>query len=115
MMVSMGPTTATITFEEFERMPEQPGKQELLRGELIELPPADLLHARIARAIFRLVDTALATAQERGQATELGEAFPEVGYKLLNSGYVQPDVSVTHANQPSGKYFEGAPAIAIEV
>ena len=30
----MGTTQATMTFAEFERMPERPGKQELLRGEL---------------------------------------------------------------------------------
>jgi Uma2 family endonuclease len=37
-----------MRFEEFERMPEQAGKQELLRAELIELPPADPNHSEIA-------------------------------------------------------------------
>jgi len=35
----MGATTTRLTFEEFERLPEQPGKRELLKGELIEVPP----------------------------------------------------------------------------
>jgi Uma2 family endonuclease len=36
-----------LTFKEFERLPDQPRKQELLEGELIELPPAELKHKRI--------------------------------------------------------------------
>jgi Uma2 family endonuclease len=39
----------------------------------------------------------------------------ETGYKLSGKSYVQPDVSVTHAAQPEGKYFGDAPAIAVEV
>jgi len=51
----------------------------------------------------------------RGEALELGEAFHEMGYLLQRQNWLQPDVSVTYAGQPEGKYFEGAPAIAIEV
>ena len=38
-----------------------------------------------------------------------------MGYKLGDNSWVQPDVSITHADQPDGKYLGGAPAIAIEV
>ena len=115
-MVSMGATTtALMTFEEFERMPEQPGKQELLRGELIELPPADLKHNRIAFQLARRLDAALEEAHRLGHAKDLGEVCHEMGYKLAGDGYVQPDVSVTHAGQVEDKYLGGAPAIAIEV
>ena len=48
----MGTTTTLLTFEEFERLPDQPGKRELLEGELIELPPAELKHNRIAHRIY---------------------------------------------------------------
>ena len=40
-----------MTFEEFERLPDQPGKRELLEGELSELPPAELEHNNIAHQI----------------------------------------------------------------
>ena len=39
----------------------------------------------------------------------------EAGYKLPGPSYVRPDVSITHAAQPHGKYLNDAPAIAIEV
>jgi Uma2 family endonuclease len=108
-------TTASITFEEFERLPDQPGKLELLRGELIELPLAESKHYKIAHHIYDRTKGAISESKVRGEATDLGEIYIEMGYKLVGDGYVQPDVSVTHAGQPEGKYFEGAPAIAIEV
>ena len=39
----------------------------------------------------------------------------ETGYRLGKRSWLQPDVSVTHANQPSGDYYEGSPAFAVEV
>jgi len=114
-MVSMATTTATLTFEEFERLPDQPGKRELLRGELIELPPAEFKHNKISHIIFLRLYAALAEAHARGDASELGEVYHEMGYRLEGNGYVQPDVSITHAGQAEGKYLGGAPAIAIEV
>jgi len=81
---------------------------------LIELPPADLQHNEISHEIFFRLNTALVEAQARGEAAELGTVRMEAGYKL-GRHWAQPDVSITHAGQPAGKYREGAPAIAIEV
>jgi Uma2 family endonuclease len=111
----MGTTKTLLTFAEFERLPDQPGKLELLKGELIELPPPELTHDRTSRRIFRRLDTAVAEAHARGEAGELGEVCIETGYQLDRNSWVRPDVSVAHAHQPEGQYFEGAPAIAIEV
>src|SRR5690348_4468666 len=113
----MGTTTTTnlLTFEEFERLPDQPGKRELLEGEVIELPPPELKHSRSSHKIYHCVVAALEAAHARGEAGELGEVFIETGYKLSSNAYVQPDVSITHASQPEGKYLNRAPAIAIEV
>jgi Uma2 family endonuclease len=113
----MGSITPTrlLTFEEFERMPEQPGKQELLEGELIELPPAETKQGRGAHRTYHRLLAALETAQARGDARNLGEVFMEMGYRLSKKSYVQPDVSVTHAGQHEEKYFALAPAIAIEI
>jgi Uma2 family endonuclease len=111
----MGTTTTLLTFKEFERLPDQPGKRELLEGELIELPPAELKHNRISHEIYDVMMPALRAAHDRGEARELGRVYHEMGYKLSQNSYVQPDVSVTHASQPEGKYFDLAPAIAIEV
>jgi Uma2 family endonuclease len=114
-MNRMGATTTRLTFEEFERLPDQPGKRELLKGELIELPPAELKHNRIAYRLCKRLDAGVSEAHQRGEAEELGEACMEMGYQLSGDGWVQPDVSITHAGQTAGKYFVDAPAIAVEV
>src|SRR6266536_904707 len=108
-------TTARMTFEEFERLPDRPGKRELLGGEVIELPPAEFKHNQIAERIYDRLKPALAAAHARGEALELGDVHHEMGYLLAGDGWLQPDVSITHAGQPADKYLEGAPAIAIEV
>jgi Uma2 family endonuclease len=111
----MGTVKTLLTFEEFEQLPDQPGKRELLRGELIELPPADYEHSDITHRIFKLLDSALERAHACGEAGELARVFHETGYLLPGEGWLVPDVSVTHAGQRVEKYLIGAPAIAIEV
>ncbi len=101
-------TTTLLTFAEFEKLPAQPGKDELLDGEIFHLPPADSSHSMIVARIFavlmRLVDGA---KPHRVQV--------EAGYKVGDRNWLVPDVSVLHVDQVRAKYFEGAPAIAIEV
>ncbi len=59
----MTPEAATeLTFEEFERLPDQVGKLELLRGELIDMPPAKRRHSETAQAIFLRLLTLLTDA-----------------------------------------------------
>jgi len=111
----MGTVKTLLTFEEFEQLPDQPGKQDLVRGELVELPPPDYKHSDISRRIFKRIDAALDEAHASGEAAELGTVFPETGYLLHGDTWLQPDVSVTHAGQRIEKYLIGAPAIVIEV
>jgi Uma2 family endonuclease len=111
----MGAVKTLFTFEEFEKMEDKLGKQELIHGELIELPPPEIKHQRISRHIFKPLDAALEQAQARGDAIGLGETCYETGYKFPNDNYLIPDVSVTHAKQVEDKYLEGAPAIAVEI
>ncbi len=108
-------TTTLLTWEEFERLPDRPGKRELLKGELIELPaPKDRHNGSAHRILFRLC-AALEEAHARGEALRLGEARLERGYLLGPESWLQPDVSVTHAGQTISDYAEGSPAIAIGV
>src|SRR5437764_9711450 len=111
----MGAVKTTLTFEQFERLPDEPGKHELLKGELVELPPAEYSHNERSQEVFLRVYSAVQAAHASGEAAQLGKPFHEMGYKLANHSYVQPDVSVTHADQLVKKYLGGAPAIAIEV
>jgi Uma2 family endonuclease len=114
----MNTTTEThlLTFEEFERMPEKPGKQELIDGELIEMPPAKDKHNKRSLLIYDTLKPAVTAAHARGEAAELGEVRHEAGYKLAGR-WLQPDVSITHPGQTAGTddYLQGSPAIAIEV
>jgi Uma2 family endonuclease len=108
-------TTTLLTWEEFERLPDQPGKRELLKGELIELPPAKHRHHNISERVRDLLKASLDEAHARGDALVLGHAHQEMGYQLGGQSWLQPDVSVTHAGQAAHDYMEGAPAIAIEI
>jgi Uma2 family endonuclease len=114
MINAMGTTTHLMTFEEFERLPDEPHKLELMDGELIRMPPAITRHMRITLRLYKTLDSALGMLHSQGLARDLGEVFHETGY-LLGSNWVIPDISITHARQTENKYLEGAPALAIEV
>lgn len=108
-------STKRVTFEEFEQMPEQPGKQELLDGELIELPPARLRHNEIReRAFLRLLALVTELHLSSG-APHLGKVHIEMGYRLQSHGWLVPDVSITHSGQQQNDYYLDSPALAIEV
>jgi Uma2 family endonuclease len=104
--------TTLLTFAEFERLPDSPGKQELLDGELIDIPPAKARHVKIQHRIYaRLTPYAL--------DQRLGEVYAAAGYKLGERHCVQPDVSLVSPEQDEAGdqegYFEGAPRLTIEV
>jgi Uma2 family endonuclease len=105
----MGNVNTLLTFAEFEQLPEQPGKQELVRGELVEMAPAEYNHHLIADRIYDSLKSALAQAHARGEAGGLGRVFREMGYRLPGEGWLQPDVSVSHAGQRVEKYLIGPP------
>ncbi len=105
-----------LTAEELWAMPEAPGKRyELVRGELVEVPPAGALHGLIAGLIYRL----LAAFDEQG----LGYAFPDgVGYIIRRDPDVVriPDASfVSRGRIPAGGVPKGfwpfAPDLAVEI
>ncbi len=114
-MIDPMATTTLLTWEEFEQLPDRDGKRELLKGELIELPPPTFRHDEIAHGTRDRLKVALRRAHARRQARGLGSAYVGVGYLLGGISWLQPDVSVTHAEQTKRKYMEGSPAIAIEV
>src|SRR4051812_16391370 len=111
----MGTIATLMTFEQFGQLPDKPGKLERLRGELIELPPADQDHNDTSRAIFLALYGAVEQLRRDQPAFSLGEAYFETGYQLSAHSWLQPDVSLTHAAQKRTKYSQGAPLLAIEV
>ena len=94
-----------LTDEEFLALPDQPGKQELLDGELINVPPAKVDHNDIAMRFFELLRSVLQPSRVKH----------EYGYKLRSGRWLQPDVSVIWPDQPRGQWFERSPMLAVEV
>lgn len=111
----MGDVRTLFTFTQFEQLPDRPGKAELLRGELIELPPAKIRHDRVSHRLYRRLDTILEDLHDLGAAQNLGSVCHEVGYRLEPLSWLKPEVSITYRGQPEGDYLEGAPALAVEV
>lgn len=116
-MIAMGTVVAaTMTFEEFERLPDGPEDLELLEGELVEMPPPERSHMEDTKHLFKLLDAAVEDRRTK-QTEVLGEVFMEMGYLLTSDprSWLRPDVSITHPNQPGAKYYEGAPLMVFEV
>jgi Uma2 family endonuclease len=100
-------TTATLlTFAEFEQLPDCPGKQELIDGQLIKMPPPLKNHTLTAKAIAKLLSDAV------------GDQWVniEAGFLIGGRQWLQPDVSVLWPHQQeAGGYWAGAPMVAIEI
>jgi Uma2 family endonuclease len=98
-------TSSLITFAQFEQMPEAPGKQELIDGELIEMPAARLRHMIVSKRVYAQLCL--------GAGVDL--AFIETGYRV-GRGWLVPEASVAHPNQEiDDGYFSRSPVLAVEV
>jgi Uma2 family endonuclease len=105
-------TRTLLTFEQFEGLQDDGKKHELIRGEHIETWPANLRHARIRQRIQDLLKPYVIHHA-------IGKAYVAAGFHLSRETWLQPDVSFVRtvqitASDPDG-YYEGAPALAIEV
>jgi Uma2 family endonuclease len=107
----MGATTS-LTFEDFEKYQDDCLKHELLEGEHIIFPAPKRPHTRVQQ---NLQDALRPYVREH----HLGEVHIEAGFKLSPQTWLQPDVSFVRSEQieqgDPNEYFEGAPALAIEV
>ena len=87
-------------------------KHELIQGEHVTTPPATYGQCRIRQNIHDAL-----WPYVRGQ--QLGEVYVSAGFKLPGDTLLRTDASFIRKSQiehtdPDG-YFEGAPALAIEV
>lgn len=111
-MISAMGTITLLSFTEFEQLPDEPGKVELLDGELRRMPPAKREHVDI---VHRLSDEVRPFVETADLSTRIGTLYVEAGYKIGPRAWLQPDVSIAHAGQPGEDYLEGAPVLAVEV
>ena len=100
--------TAVLTFEQFEQLEalKQPGKHELIDGELISMPPPELSHTELMKRIYALF----------GKTLHESRVWPDhTGYRI-QGGWIEPDVSIIWPDQPrDSKYFLRAPMLAVEI
>src|ERR1035437_2148570 len=89
-----------LSDEEFLALPDAPGKQELLDGELIELPPAKIFHSKLAKRLMWLLITVV----------DKSRIWIEVVYWMRKGRWLIPDLSVSWPDQgEKDGWFEGSP------
>ena len=99
------PTAHRITIDEFEGLPENDGIQELLDGEVVEMPPPKQRHSALVKLIVKVLN----------RHVDESRIWTETGF-LIGGHCPQPDVAVTHVDQAIERgWYSGAPLIAIEV
>lgn len=101
-----------MTAEELMQL-EGPNRHELIKGELLTMPPPKALHGRVVANLIMLLLLHV-------KPNNLGNVFAEIGYKLETNPdtVLGPDLSFIARkrldNFPGG-YFPGAPDVAVEV
>jgi Uma2 family endonuclease len=94
-----------LTEEEYLNLPDEPGKHELLNGELISLPPAKDYHSKWALSLILLLVEAVGKERVRCEA----------GYRMQSDRWLIPDVSVNWPDQAVNEWLVGSPMFAIEI
>lgn len=103
-----------VTIEEFERLPDEPGRAELVRGRVVREPPAGYEHGRVAMQIG-------ARLWAHVRANDLGEVLAtDTGFVLAQDPPTvrAPDaafVSKARVPVPCPGFGRLAPDLAVEV
>ena len=103
-----------VTADELYDMPDDGFRYELVRGELIKMPPAGFKHGDIGSEInFHL--------RSHVRSMRLGRVvIPDTGFQLAEDHVLAPDGAfvsesrIPASGSPEG-FFPGAPDLAIEV
>ncbi|HSE15482.1 MAG TPA: Uma2 family endonuclease [Pyrinomonadaceae bacterium] len=102
-----------MTAEELGNLPDSPYRHDLIKGELLTMPPVKHLHGRVAANLTLILGLYV-------RATHLGVVYSESGYKLESDPdtVLGPDISFLskeRVDQAEDVYYEGPPDLAIEV
>ena len=112
------PATALVTSEQYLALPDQFDqngnriKDELIGGEIVQMPPASHQHDRLKNRISRMLETFL----EQNETLGL-ESNAEIGSRVSKFDTFAPDVSVIRTSRFSDeeRIVQGPPDIAIEI
>ncbi|HEY7386891.1 MAG TPA: Uma2 family endonuclease [Bryobacteraceae bacterium] len=109
-------TTTLLTLEQFERI-EGDDHLELLKGELIRLPPPQYEHMQACEDLYDNLKIAVKELRARHPEISIGKAHMEMGYFFPGDppSWLRPDVSITYPNQTIDRYYIGAPLIVFEI
>jgi Uma2 family endonuclease len=107
----MATTTQLMTAEELMQL-DGPNRHELIKGELLTMPPPQFEHGRVVANLTILLGQYIKT-------NKLGAICTEAGYKLESNPdtVLGPDVSFVFKDRvvrPEG-YYLGPPDLAVEV
>ncbi len=103
-----------MSADELLAMVDDGFRYELVRGELVKMPPAGFDHGRIGGTVYR-------SLSQHVFRTGLGETpISDTGYQLADDHVLAPDVSFVSASRvpstgPPIGFFRGAPDMAVEV
>jgi Uma2 family endonuclease len=99
------PSTHLVTLDEFERLPDIDGIQELLDGEVVALTAPKRRHSQVWLKVFDILRLVIHPSR----------VWSETGF-VIGNHVLQPDVAVIFPDQGMDRdWFAGAPMIAIEV
>lgn len=117
MSIASGPTPQLTTAEEFARVPDSGVPTELVRGEIVEMPPAGFRHRLLCSRISFVSNLHLArnpngvvTANDTGVITARGpDSVRGPGVSFYSRG------RLPEADQPQEGYAPVAPDVVFEV
>ena len=108
----MSTTTHLMTAEELMNIDDDSHRHELIKGELLTMPPPMYQHGRVTANLTTLL-------LQHVRANHLGQVCTEAGYKLESDPdtVLGPDVSFVARDRSNGidGYYPGPPDLAIEV
>lgn len=106
------PTRVVLTYRDYEALPADGRRYELLEGELLVTAAPGLPHQRLVGELFVLL-------KQHVQAHRLGEVFVSaVDCILSDTTVVQPDLVYLEAARSSlatARAIEGPPTLAVEI
>ena len=106
------PKTRLVTYEEWLEMPQSEGREEVVDGEIVQMPPAKDLHMRVLEKLVRVFLRQLDEAQYH-------VFFGSYGLVIRTNPLTcrEPDVAVFERARLVEKdgYYHSAPQLAIEI
>jgi Uma2 family endonuclease len=109
----MSTTTHLMTAEELLHLPDSPYRHELIKGELLTMPPPGFPHGTVTMSLSILLGNYV-------KQNNLGRVAAEMGYKLETDPdtVLAPDISFIARERVGIRtegYRSGAPDLAVEV